>query len=84
VLGKDHHAGPAPSGERQGDAWANFIQALRSRKHSDFNAPMDEAVPSVILIHLAKIFYRLGRTLYFDPETLTCKGDAGANRMFTR
>ena len=41
-------------------------------------------LPSVILIHLANISYRLGRTLHFDAETLTCKGDAEANKMFTR
>ena len=60
------------------------IQAVRSRKYSDLNAPMEEGVPSVILIHLANISYRLGRTLHFDPATLTCTGDAEANRMFTR
>ena len=84
VLGKEHQPGPKPSSERGGDNWANFIQAVRSRKHSDLNAPVDEGVPSVILIHLANISYRLGRTLHFDPETLTCKGDAEANRMFSR
>jgi predicted dehydrogenase len=84
VLGKEHQPGPAPSGGRQGDNWANFIQAVRSRKYSDLNAPMEEAVPSVILIHLANISYRLGRTLNFDSETLTCEGDAEANNMFTR
>jgi predicted dehydrogenase len=84
VLGKEQQPGPAPSGERQGDNWANFIQAVRSRKHSDLNAPMDEGVPSVTLIHLANISYRLGRTLNFDAETMTCKGDPEANRMFTR
>jgi len=84
ALGREQQPGPAPSANRQGDNWANFIQAVRSRKHSDLNAPMEEGVPSVILIHLANISYRLGRTLHFDPETLTCKGDAEANRMFTR
>jgi predicted dehydrogenase len=84
VLGKEHQPGPAPSGERQGDNWANFVQAVRSRKYSDLNAPMEEGVPSVVLIHLANISYRLGRTLQFDAATLTCKGDPEANKMFTR
>jgi hypothetical protein len=35
-------------------------------------------------VHLANISYKLGRTLHFDPETYSCKGDAEANRMFTR
>lgn len=45
---------------------------------------MEEGAPSVILIHLANISYRLGRTLNFDANTMTCKGDAEANKMFTR
>jgi predicted dehydrogenase len=83
-LGKDQEPGPKSNGEERGDNWANFIKAVRSRKQSDLNAPLDEAVPSVILIHLANISYRLGRTLYFDSETLTCKNDAEANAMFSR
>ena len=83
-LGKEQQPGPAPEAGRGGDNWANFIQAVRSRKHSDLNAPMEEGVPSVMLIHLANISYRLGRTLNFDAATMTCKGDPEANRMFTR
>ena len=67
-----------------GDNWANFIKAVRSRKQSDLNAPMEEGAPSVILIHLANISYRLGRTLHFDASTMSCKGDPEANKMFTR
>jgi hypothetical protein len=37
-----------------------------------------------MLIHLANISYRTGRTLYFDPVTYSCKGDAEATAMFTR
>ena len=83
-LGKEQQPGPAPTNARGGDNWANFIQAVRSRKYSDLNAPIEEGAPSVTLIHLANISYRLGRTLNFDPATLTCKGDAEANKMFTR
>ena len=45
---------------------------------------MEEGAPSVVLIHLANISYRLGRTLHFDAATMSCKGDPEANRMFTR
>lgn len=88
-LGKEQQPGPTPTAladraARMGNNWANFIQAVRSRKQSDLNAPMEEGVPSVTLIHLANISYRLGRTLHFDPATLTCKGDPEANQMFTR
>ncbi len=84
LLGKEQQPGPAPEAKGGGDNWANFIQAVRSRKHSDLNAPMEEGVPSVVLIHLANISYRLGRTLHFDAATMTCTGDTEATRMFTR
>jgi predicted dehydrogenase len=84
VLGKEHEPGPKAENEDEGNNWANFIAAVRSRKHSDLNAPMEEAVPSVVLIHLANISYRLGRSLRFDANTMTCPGDEEANQMFTR
>ena len=37
-----------------------------------------------MLVHLANISYRVGRTLHFDPETFTCKGDQEANALFRR
>ena len=83
-LGKEQQPGPAPEATGAGDNWANFIQAVRSRKHSDLNAPVEEGAPSVVLIHLANISYRLGRTLHLDAATMTCKGDAEATGMFTR
>lgn len=83
-LDREQLPGPKSDGEDRGNNWANFIEAVRSRKQSDLNAPLEEAVPSVILIHLANISYRLGRTLYFDPEAMACKNDSEANSMFTR
>jgi hypothetical protein len=47
-LGKEQEPGPAPTA-KGGDNWANFIEAVRSRKQSDLNAPLDEGVPSVVL-----------------------------------
>jgi hypothetical protein len=35
-------------------------------------------------VHLANISYRLGRTLHFDAATYSVKGDAEANKMFSR
>lgn len=83
-LGKEQQPGPPPGTTERGNNWANFIKAVRSRNAADLNAPIDEGAPSVTLIHLANISYRLGRTLYFDSETMTCKGDEKANHMFTR
>jgi predicted dehydrogenase len=81
-LGKKQEPGPARSGG--GDNWANFIQAVRSRKVQDQNADIEEGCITAASIHLAQISYRLGRTLHFDAKTLTCTGDEEANRMFTR
>ncbi len=84
-MGKDQQPGPAwGNTPDHGNNWANFIAAVRSRRASDQNAPLEEAVPSAALIHLANISYRLGRTLNFDAESWSCKGDPEANRMFTR
>ncbi len=81
-LGKEQL--PGPSGQDMGNNWANFISAVRSRKPSDLNAPITEGAISTMLVHLANISYRVGRTLYFDPETYSCKGDSEANALFRR
>jgi predicted dehydrogenase len=75
---------PGPSMKEDGNNWANFIQAVRSRKWEELNAPIDEGAISTTLVHLANISYRLGRTLHFDANTYQCTGDEEANRMFTR
>jgi hypothetical protein len=75
---------PGPSGDEPGNHFANFIEALRSRKQSDLHAPIEEGAISTTLVHLANISYRLGRSLKFDAATYSCPGDAEANRMFRR
>ncbi|MGO9240618.1 MAG: Gfo/Idh/MocA family protein [Bryobacteraceae bacterium] len=81
-LGKEQSRGP--SGSDKGNNWANFITAVRSRQRSDLNAPITEGAISTMLLHLANISYRVGRTLYFDPQTFSCKGDEEANAYFRR
>ncbi len=81
-LGKAQE--PGPSGTNMGDNWANFISAVRSGKHSDLNAPIEEGAISTTLVHLANISYRVGRTLNFDAESYSCVGDPEANAMFRR
>ncbi len=81
-LGKDQEPGPARN--EDGNNWANFIDAVRSRKQIDLNAPIQEGYMSTVLVHLANISYRLGRSIEFDAENLNCKGDAEATAMFTR
>jgi predicted dehydrogenase len=81
-LGKEQEKGP--SGQDLGNHWANFISALRTRKASDLHAPITEGAISTMLLHLANISYRLGRSLEFDEKTMTCKHDKEANAMFRR
>ncbi|MGB9604801.1 MAG: Gfo/Idh/MocA family protein [Bryobacteraceae bacterium] len=81
-LGREQE--PGPGRQEGGNNWANFIEAVRSRKASDVNAPLEEGAISCTLVHLANISYRLGRTVYFDAEKFQCMGDEEANRMFTR
>jgi predicted dehydrogenase len=81
-LGRERE--PGPSGSEVGNNWANFIDAVRSRKVSDQNAPIEEGAISTTLVHLANISYRLGRSLRFDADSYSCVGDEEANRMFRR
>jgi predicted dehydrogenase len=81
-LGREQQPGPAR--KEGGSNWANFINALRSGSRGELNAEIEEGAISCTLVHLANISYRLGRTLYFDPETYSCKGDKEATAMFTR
>ncbi len=81
-LGKDQTAGPAKS--EGGDHFLNFIEAVRSRKREKLNAEIQEGAASTVLSHLANISYRVGRTICFDSNTMTCIGDEEANRLVTR
>jgi predicted dehydrogenase len=75
---------PGPQGKAGGDHYLNFIEAVKSRKRESLHAEIEEGAISTTLVHLANISYRLGRTLHFDEATYSVKGDAEANRMFTR
>lgn len=81
-LGKDQ--APGPSRREAGNNWANFIAALRTRKESDLNAPIEEGALSANLVHMANISYRLGRTLHWDANTWSFTGDEEANAMMKR
>src|SRR5207237_1904613 len=81
-LGKDQD--PGPSGKQGGNHFANFIDAVRSRKQSDLSAEIEEGAASTVLVHLANISYRLGRTVNFDPKSMIITGDKEAAAMMTR
>jgi len=81
-LGKEQQPGPAR--REGGDHYQNFIEAVRSRKRESLNSEIEEGAISTVLVHLANISYRVGRTVHFDSKTMTCVGDPEANRYLTR
>jgi predicted dehydrogenase len=81
-LGKEQQPGPART--EGGDHYLNFIEAVRSRKRESLNAEIEEGAASTVLVHLANISYRIGRTVHFDSKTMTCVNDPEANRYLTR
>jgi predicted dehydrogenase len=81
-LGKEQEPGPAR--KEGGNHYANFVDAVRSRKRESLNCDIEEGAISTVVMHLANISYRVGRTLHFDAKTMTCTGDPEANKLFTR
>jgi predicted dehydrogenase len=63
---------------------ANFLKAVRSRKHTDLTGDVQEGHLSAALCHLANISYRTGRKLAFDPATEKFPGDSEANGYLSR
>jgi predicted dehydrogenase len=63
---------PKAAGEKspwQSNHFANFIDAVRSRKTSDLHADILEGHYSAALCHLANASYRLGEEVPFNPAT---------------
>jgi predicted dehydrogenase len=83
-LGKEQAPGPNSQAGAGVGGFVNFIDVVRSRKRQEQLSEIEEAAISTMLIHLANISYRTGRTLYFDPVNYTCKGDAEATELFSR
>ena len=81
-LGAKREKGPAR--RAGGDHYANFIKAVRSRKTSDQNGPVETAHLASALAHMGNISYRLGRQLTFDPAKERFVGDEQANTMVAR
>ncbi len=75
---------PGPAAKKDGNHYLNFVEAVRSRKRDSLNAEIEEGATSTMLVHLANISYRVGRTIHFDPATLTIKGDSEASALMTR
>jgi hypothetical protein len=66
------------------DHFENFLEAVRSRKHSDLNADIQEGFLSSALCHTGNISYRLGRPALPEEIMEQIKGDRDAAATFTR
>ena len=75
---------PGPTMTKGGSHFANFFAAVRDRKKETLSAEIEEGAASTVLVHLANISYRVGRTVNFDPKTMTITGDKEAAAMMTR
>ncbi len=81
-FGRKKEKGP---GRRAGgDHFANWIKAIRSRKTSDQNGPVESAHLASGLAHLGNISYRLGRVLSFNAATEKFVNDKEADTYLTR
>ncbi len=79
-----HKNEPGPKGQGGGDHFANFVDAVKSRKRESLKAEVLDGHLSSALCHLGNIAYRLGRGLKFDPKAETFVGDKEADAMLTR
>ncbi len=75
---------PGPSAKAGGPHFANFAEAVRKRDRSILHAEIEEGAASTILVHLANISYRVGRTINFDPATMIIVGDPEASKLMTQ
>jgi len=70
--------------DREGNHWANFIDAVRSGKNGDLHCDIREGFYSTTLPHLANISYRVGRMLKFMGDYEKFANDPEADKMLTR
>jgi predicted dehydrogenase len=75
---------PGPEGDKGGNHFENFIQAVRERKPEMLNAPIEEGHLTAALCHLGLVSARVGRSFNFDPEKETIIGDDEAAAYLTR
>jgi predicted dehydrogenase len=64
--------------------FANFVQAVRSRRHEELNADILEGHLSSALCHLGNLSYCLGRIVDFRKETRPFGDDQAAAETFGR
>ena len=90
-MGPKHVPGPFRS-DSAGFNWRtesiphfrNWMKAIRSRRHEDLNADVEQGHLSVSICHMAKISCKLGRAVHLDPKTERFINDPEANKLLTR
>jgi predicted dehydrogenase len=99
-LGPKHEPGPFKTERKQSDSVAkgqlidwraesaphftNWVRAMRSRKHEELNADVEQGHLSTTVCHLAKISCKLGRSVQFDPKTERFINDPEADKLLKR
>jgi len=83
-LGKKREPGPAAKPASGDPHFANFIDAVRSRKAENLTAEIEEGHLSASLCHLANISFRVGRSLRFDAQKERFIGDSEADALLRR
>lgn len=66
------------------DHYENFLNAVRSRKHTDLNADIEDGFYSSALCHTGNISYRLGHTVAPEEIRDRIKGERDAVATFER
>lgn len=78
-LGEDQEPQPSVhAGNDEVTHFANFVDCVISRKAEDLHAPIQEGYKSCVMLHLANASYRLGRAIYFNPDSQEVVGDEEA------
>ena len=72
---------PGPKGKAPTKHYENFIKAIRSRKTSDQNGPVEQAHNAAGMAHLGNITYQRNKVLEFDPKAERFTNDDLANEM---
>ena len=62
----------------------NWLQAIRSRRHEDLNADVEQGHLSMTVCHLARISCKLGRSVHFDPQAERFVNDPEADKFLKR
>lgn len=71
-------------GERAGNHWANFLDAVRSGNDETLHSDILEGHLSTSLCHLANISYRVGRSLTFRGDVERFDNAPDADVLLTR